>query len=646
MSWSEINHNRGMPYGGVPADVILERLEETDMRGAPSAAPTPGDGFTGLAYKDYMIGEIIDRTPDQGFLESDRARRNPQMSREVLNTRYNGTRGSTGAELPRHPELFLGFTGDDPRGTTNDPRFEEMRAQMAHRTRLLEPTMGNSVGHDGGFGAAPHQEAERPWTGPALQKMRTSVHEDMRRRMKIFTAEKEGRSAGNSVVGRGRAQSGLRAARSATLGSGGEQWASGAGTTGGLERSDSRTLADGTREGYVASRQGRKLAEGGRHAATESTIDMPVAKYGRTLRGRTRGSGAEAIRAMRRPDRQQQDWGRTRGGRSVAGSKALSRAMTEGARSRRAATVRDPAAATAPYGAPADGVTSSEISRRAHAKGFSSDASASDVAQAYYHASPDQTPGTQLVGRAAVPGQALAKGARDDRTGATQQLPWRAEQNHIRATLATNMAQAARQAGQHASTADLVTAAFQAVADGARHDPFIAQKGVELSSGRGVVPGEAAAHGGHDRVKQQAQAAVHAAAASRNLEVTSYSGRTPVEGGHMSRTNMDMLAAAAGGQRVHSAAAARHMQNAILSQKRPEYRGQTQTSGHSETHEQRLMREGQVGADTDAGARTPGLRMGLKAARYDRVAAADGGDFASESAPTLGESTLDFLNGV
>jgi hypothetical protein len=638
---------QGMPYGGVPADMILQKLEETDPRYLPPAAGRVGDGFTGLVHKDYMIGEILDRTPDQGYLEADRARRNPQMSREVLNTRYNGTRGSAGADYPRHPEMFLGFTGDDPRGTTNDPRFEEMRKQMAHRTRLLEPTMGNSVGHDGGFGEAPHQEAERPWTGPALQKMRTAVHEDVRRRMKIFTAEKEGRSSGNNTTSGSRANTGMLTSRSAVLGAGSEQWDPNT-AAGGAERSDARAFAENTRDGFVNASTGKNTRRAiSLHAATISTVDMPTAKYGRTLRGRTKGSGTVANRAQHMVDRQQQDWGRTRGGRSVAGSKALVLAMSEKARTRRAAAVRDPTSAAGVRSSAGDGLTTAD---RPHARAFNADPEATDVARAYYQASPDQTPGVQLVGRNAVPGAALAKAARDDRSGASQQAPWRTEQNHVRGALATNMAQAARQAGQHASTADLVLASFQAVADGTRHDPFVGQKSAAHSSGRGIIPGISAARGGYDGVKQQVQAAVHATAASRNLEMANYSGAVPVEGHHLSQTNLHMLSAAAGGQRIHSAAAAQHLQNAMMAQKHPEYRGYTQVGGQVVASAQALTAsatgEGLIG--TNESIRTPGLRMGMKATRYDRIANefGGGGDHGVTGDSQLGESTSDLLDGV
>jgi len=620
MSWTEINHNKGMPYGGVPADTILQKLEETDPRYLPNTAPRRGDGFTGLEYKDYMIGEIIDRTPDKGYLESDRARRNPQMSREVLNTRYNGTRGSAGAEYPRHPEMFWGFTGDDPRGTTNDPRFDEMRKQMEHRVRQQTPLMGKSVGHDGGYGEAPHQEAERPLTGPAWQKMRTTMHEDARRRLKIFVEEKDGRAASGSVVSGENVYAGVKHTRTAAHDGATDQWYTGGRSS--AARGDARSFAEESREGFVNSSVGKNVQRAiGLHAATESTIDMPVAKYGRALRGRTKASGAVAARALRDVDRQQQDWGLTRNGRSVAGSKALVLAMAEKARTRRAAAVRDPQAATMSYGAAADGVDSRAISQRTHTKAFAD----VDVAKAYFQAAPDHTPGIQHVGRNAISGAAQTKAAAAARSGATQQTPWQSEQNHLRAVLAANMAQAARQAGQHASTSNLVTAAYSAVADGARHDPFQPTTGqvAGLAIGRALKPGLSAAYGGNDRVRQETDAAVHAAAASRNLEIANYTGMVPVEGHNMSQTNIGALAAAAGGQKVYSAAAAQHLQNAILTQKHPEYRGQTQVTDLIEPSEQSLTGEKSVGSSE--GTRMPGYRMGLKAARYDRVSR-DGGD--------------------
>jgi len=195
-----------MPYGGAPNDAILVKLEETDPRLLQTTSnPTGamyqgrGAGFTEEAHKDFAIGAVLDRTPDRPWLAEHETRRDGQLSRSVLNLRYNGTRGSN-SDLPRHPDMFLGFTGNDPRGADNTPRFDRMRRQVESRARQLEVRMGISVGHDGAPGEAAHQVAERPWTGPALQQARVRGHEWMRARTKVFDTSEWGRATGRNQV--------------------------------------------------------------------------------------------------------------------------------------------------------------------------------------------------------------------------------------------------------------------------------------------------------------------------------------------------------------------------------------------------------------------------------------------------------------
>ena len=100
-SWSQLTNLKGMPYGGMPADSILVKLEETDPAalaaiGAARGFGGPAEGFSGYDYKDYQIGEMLDRTLEQPFLASDSAHRDPSRSRSKLNLQYNGTRGGSG----------------------------------------------------------------------------------------------------------------------------------------------------------------------------------------------------------------------------------------------------------------------------------------------------------------------------------------------------------------------------------------------------------------------------------------------------------------------------------------------------------------------------------------------------------------------
>ena len=64
-----------MPFGGMPADALLHKLEETDpelieeVRGFDEFHDVADD------YGNYARSEIVDWTPDTPFLESDHTRR-------------------------------------------------------------------------------------------------------------------------------------------------------------------------------------------------------------------------------------------------------------------------------------------------------------------------------------------------------------------------------------------------------------------------------------------------------------------------------------------------------------------------------------------------------------------------------------------
>ncbi len=191
MSYSEINsRNGGIPDGGMPYDILSYRLEETDPE---LIANVRGyDEFHDIAdeYQNYTRQEIIDWTPDAPFLESDHARRDPGISRSRLNLQYNGTRGSH-PELPRHPELFIGFTGNDARGATNDPRFDQIRGQMTARAAELTVAMGDNDDH---------HVAERPWTNQSISYGMKEMFRRVKGNTKIFSVQKEGRPWGRNVV--------------------------------------------------------------------------------------------------------------------------------------------------------------------------------------------------------------------------------------------------------------------------------------------------------------------------------------------------------------------------------------------------------------------------------------------------------------
>jgi len=157
-----------MPYGGMPYSKIIPKYEVTDPNIIKTGIDAGNKSIFGSdsnylsynnihdenPYENYARSEIIDWSPDAPLFESDHARRDPAYSKSVVNLRYNGNRGNT-SDLPRHPELFIGFTGNDPRGATNDPRMDQSRRFMASYASNLQVRMGSNDDN---------QIAERPWT--------------------------------------------------------------------------------------------------------------------------------------------------------------------------------------------------------------------------------------------------------------------------------------------------------------------------------------------------------------------------------------------------------------------------------------------------------------------------------------------------
>lgn len=609
---TDVKSRRGMPYGGMPRAAMLEKLEVS-----PGDDFGFSDGLTGIPHKDYMVGEILDRTPDKGFVASDAARRNPQHSRSILNLHYNTTRGST-SELPRHPDLFIGFTGNDPRGVQNIPRFDKARGHMTARFRQLEPRMGHSVGHDGGDGEAPHQVAERPWTGPALQKARVDNHKMMRKRLKVFTTSKDGRSTGRNVVSDERGLRGVLESRMSVHETADEQWNEGDGIMQGAllghERSGDRG-GDG-REGFVGGGGGLGIGRGhdaargaqlGRLSAP--TADMAVARYSQARSRRTLPSGEEATHEQRSVMAQQQELGRERIGASTNAHRNLAVAMSEAARSGRAEVARNPDNADGEWGAPEKTGTPSRGARVGE----------SDVALAYYQSAQDHEHGRNMVGRAAWSGGMGAHAVQAETSGARQQAGWNAQRDHARSALALSMAQEARRGATQQETGDAVQAMYESVMSNAvAPQPDHIGDGARDARGRGITPSaHSAAGGGFDSVKQQTAIGFQTAAASRELAVANYKGSAPIESG----MNLATHAAAQGGMPLVSAEMAQHVGGVAYSTKMPEYRGQTQISDLVESREQKMGLE--IGESDERGFATQGGKQ-LKALRYDRIGGAFG----------------------
>lgn len=180
-----------MPYGSIPYDKYLPKFEITDPQIINTGVE---NGMTNLydknQYNDYARSEIVNWGPDTPLFESDHVSRDPDRSRGKINLLYNGNRGNF-ADLPRHPEMFIGFTGNDPRGATNDPRLEQMRGFVTAHAANLQVSMGtNDANH----------VAERPWTNQAISYDKKYINKISKNNMKIFTTQKDGRLPGRNVI--------------------------------------------------------------------------------------------------------------------------------------------------------------------------------------------------------------------------------------------------------------------------------------------------------------------------------------------------------------------------------------------------------------------------------------------------------------
>lgn len=505
MSYTEINQQKGMPFGGMPYDRILYKLEETDpelvdeVRGNDQFHDIEDD------YDQYARGEIIDWTPDTTFLESDHPRRDPAISRSILNLRYNGTRGSQ-YELPQHPELFLGFTGNDPRGRdTGTPRFDKYRAQIEARARNLEVRMGHNVGHDGS-----HQESERPWTGPAQRFARQEIQRRLKNRLNIFAVQKEGRPWGRSTVAD--EQYGLRQ-RLAQFEVGDEGIF--------IPQQDQPRFVGygGSVSGYdpaiegIAGARRRDARRNERAPWTNTTgdSDLAVQRYGRAPLGvhvDGRMAGAAAASAAR-PDA---ELGQQREARA-ANRQTLAESMSAAASHRRALTREGQAEAQ--FGAGRDG----------RQLGKSAPALAQDVARVYREVRQDQAyraAGTIQDHEGGVLGPSAGLGA-----------PSADPQGGTRATATAGMTQAPT-AHETLAKVDMVVRAMGAAS---ATDRGRARHQIEASGKRGTATGEVetmttrgATPSGDPRAALNAsEAPLARAAAAAALEVHSYRGATPVD---------------------------------------------------------------------------------------------------------------------
>lgn len=177
-----------MNFGGINEDEIIRRLEVTDQRVIDDVKGNDDFHTTEAEYTDYARGEIVDWGPDNTYLESDRPARDPALSRSIVNLHYGGTRGSN-PNLPMHPELFIGFTGNDPRGASTDPRFDNMRGWATTQALGLSARFQESNDQF---------VADRPWTDPARSYAMKDLHQRLAGNTKVFTTEKVNYATGRN----------------------------------------------------------------------------------------------------------------------------------------------------------------------------------------------------------------------------------------------------------------------------------------------------------------------------------------------------------------------------------------------------------------------------------------------------------------
>lgn len=492
MSWTEINSREGMPDGGMPYDVLLGKLEETDpdlvdeVRGYDEFHDREDD------YDGYVRGEIIDRTPDAPYLESDHPRRDPGLSRSMINLRYNGTRGSN-PELPRHPEMFIGFTGNDPRGSVNDPRFDQMRGQITARAVDLTVNMGNNDDY---------ALAERPWTGQAISYAMKDVQRRLKKETKIFTVQKEGRPWGSNVVT--------------------DEFAAGDARAFAMTAAD-ESLADADRARFTAGDHGQgadldsgglRGVDGGHRADAEAApwrhttgdADLGVQKYGQRAGAGRATMGPNAVGGGRavntNPDH---DWTESRRAQST-NRKALGATMALAARHRRAVkSGRHDQDVVAGTGLETRGPVGSGL------------APAQDVAALYRHAVEDQTrrDSSQVQdgdGGLLGSGAGLTPGAHPENALRAVEA-FTSKNDHL--TNASNIVTGLRQGTAEGRR----IIASMVIADGSRH--LAAAENVGQTR-RGAIPNTDAG-----RLIQMSQMPLQRSAAAEGLEVHAYRGAPP-----------------------------------------------------------------------------------------------------------------------
>lgn len=122
-------------FGDVPQYLVNRKYERTDLVEDP------------YETSSYQRGMLMHMGPDPQLFEHEQTRRD-NHSEEKLNVRYHGARSEF---MPLHPEIFLGFTEADSRGTQTEPDMRKLYDQSRFRGRYhrFYPDNDDSVPESG-----------------------------------------------------------------------------------------------------------------------------------------------------------------------------------------------------------------------------------------------------------------------------------------------------------------------------------------------------------------------------------------------------------------------------------------------------------------------------------------------------------------
>ncbi|CAG8564646.1 4238_t:CDS:2 [Diversispora eburnea] len=153
---------QALPYGGMPSSALNRKMEETDLLLIDTIAQVDAFHDQEDYYTDYARGQIVDRKLEEPWLESDLPLVDPI----------------------RHPELSLGFLGNDPRGNQIGPNINKISKQMQRRKTGLTIGMGTN---------ADTQVPEKPWTEQAIRIGRNKIHNQLKDNTHVFSIQREGK---------------------------------------------------------------------------------------------------------------------------------------------------------------------------------------------------------------------------------------------------------------------------------------------------------------------------------------------------------------------------------------------------------------------------------------------------------------------